>query len=50
MNEDIQKNLDITKYEPCLLISRIVISKEEISSYSKLYYPSSRYKLNSTFT
>ena len=50
VNEDIQKNLDITKYEPCLLISRIVISKEEISSYSKLYYPSSRYKLNSTFT
>lgn len=47
--EDIREFLDISKEEPCLLISRLVTSKEKIASYSKLYYPSSRYKLNSTF-
>ncbi|MCF6172534.1 MAG: GntR family transcriptional regulator [Campylobacteraceae bacterium] len=46
---DIRKFLDISIGEPCLLISRLVISKEKVASYSKLYYPSSRYKLNSTF-
>ncbi len=45
----IRENLDISRNEPCLLISRIVTSKGKIASYSKLYYPSSRYKLNSTF-
>jgi len=48
--EDIQTLLDISKNEPCLLISRVVTSSNQIASYSKLYYPSSRYKLNSTFT
>lgn len=47
VKESIQHFLDITKNEPCLLISRVVISNDEIASYSKLYYPSSRYKLNS---
>lgn len=47
VKESIQNFLDITKNEPCLLISRVVISKDEVASYSKLYYPSSRYKLNS---
>ena len=47
VNEKIQKILDIKANEPCLLISRIVYSNEEIATYSKLYYPSSRYKLNS---
>lgn len=46
--EEIEKLLDIDKNEPCLLISRIVISNKEVASYSKLHYPSSRYKLNST--
>lgn len=46
-NEKIQMLLDISKNEPCLLISRIVISNDQVASYSKLYYPSSRYKLNS---
>ena len=49
VNQEIQDYLDISKNEPCLKISRIVTSKGEIASYSKLYYPSSRYKLNSTF-
>jgi len=48
VNENIQKYLDIEATEPCLLISRIVISNEEVASYSKLFYPSSRYKLSST--
>ena len=47
--QEIQEYLDISKNEPCLKISRIVTSQGEIASYSKLYYPSSRYKLNSTF-
>jgi len=49
VDEEIQNYLDISKNEPCLKISRVVTSKDEIASYSKLYYPSSRYKLNSTF-
>jgi len=49
VNQEIQDYLDISKNEPCLKISRIVTSRGEIASYSKLYYPSSRYKLNSTF-
>ncbi len=49
VNEEIQNYLDISKNEPCLKISRVVTSKGEIASYSKLYYPSSRYKLYSTF-
>jgi GntR family histidine utilization transcriptional repressor len=49
VNQEIQDYLDITKSEPCLKISRVVTSNEEVASYSKLYYPSSRYKLNSTF-
>ncbi len=48
VKESIQKYLDITKEEPCLLISRVVTSNDEVASYSKLYYPSSRYKLNSS--
>ena len=48
VNESIQNYLDIQKEEPCLLISRVVISNKEVASYSKLFYPSSRYKLNST--
>ena len=48
-NEEIQRHLDISKNEPCLRISRVVTSKGQVASYSKLYYPSSRYKLNSTF-
>jgi GntR family histidine utilization transcriptional repressor len=49
VNQEIQDYLNISKNEPCLKISRVVTSKGEIASYSKLYYPSSRYKLNSTF-
>jgi len=49
VNQEIQDYLEITKSEPCLKISRVVTSNGEIASYSKLYYPSSRYKLNSTF-
>ena len=49
VNEEIQSYLDISSNEPCLRISRIVTSKGKIASYSKLYYPSSRYKLTSTF-
>lgn len=48
-NEILQKYLEIDKNEPCLLISRIVVSNKQIASYSKLYYPGSRYKLNSTW-
>jgi GntR family histidine utilization transcriptional repressor len=46
----IEQYLEITTYEPCLLISRAVTSRGKIATYSKLYYPSSRYKLSSTFT
>lgn len=47
VNENIQKYLDIEENEPCLLISRTVVSNDEVASYSKLFYPSSRYKLSS---
>jgi GntR family histidine utilization transcriptional repressor len=50
VSEEIQKYLDISKNEPCLKISRVVISKGQIATYSELYYPSSRYKLTSTFS
>lgn len=36
--------------EPCLLISRVVRTGDEVASYSKLYYPSSRYILKSSFS
>ncbi|WP_458699454.1 UTRA domain-containing protein [Sulfurospirillum sp. 1307] len=49
-NEEIQKYLEISKNEPCLRISRIVTSEGRVATYSKLYYPSSRYKLSSTFS
>ena len=49
VNKTIQEYLDISEFEPCLLISRTVTSNNEIASYSKLYYPSSRYKLNSSW-
>jgi len=49
VNQEILEYLEISKNEPCLKISRVVTSKGKIASYSKLYYPSSRYKLNSTF-
>ncbi len=49
VNNEIQEYLKISKNEPCLKISRVVTSKGKIASYSKLYYPSSRYKLNSSF-
>jgi len=45
----IREFLDIEANEPCLRIIRIVTSRGKIASYSKLYYPSSRYKLTSTF-
>lgn len=45
----IRKLLEIKANEPCLRITRIVTSRGKIASYSKLYYPSSRYKLTSTF-
>ena len=48
--ENVRKFLDILTNEPCLLISRLVTSKGKLASYSKLYYPSSRYKLTSTFS
>lgn len=41
--------LDLDK-EPCLLISRVVWVDAEVASYSKLYYPSSRYILKSSFS
>ncbi|PID48184.1 MAG: histidine utilization repressor [Proteobacteria bacterium] len=47
VDKNIQKYLDINENEPCLLISRTVISCGEVASYSKLFYPSSRYKLHS---
>lgn len=46
---EIKKLLEIKANEPCLRIIRIVTSNGKIASYSKLYYPSSRYKLTSTF-
>ena len=49
VDEEIQNFLKISKNEPCLKISRVVVSKGKIATFSKLYYPSSRYKLNSTF-
>lgn len=49
VDKKIQKYLQIPKTEPCLVISRIVYSKKYAGSYSKLYYPGSRYKLNSIF-
>ncbi len=49
VDKTIQEYLDINEFEPCLLISRTVTSNNEITSYSKLYYPSSRYKLNSSW-
>lgn len=48
-NCEIQKYLDIKKDEPCLLISRTVKTKKEVATFSKIYYPSSRYKLHSSF-
>ena len=36
--------------EPCLLIARVVWVGAEVASYSKLYYPSSRYILKSSFS
>ncbi len=48
-NDMLLKYLEISRDEPCLLISRIVTSQKQIASYSKLFYPSSRYKLTSTF-
>lgn len=48
-SDEIQNYLNISKNEPCLKISRVVISKGSVATYSKLYYPSSRYKLISTF-
>ena len=45
----IRKLLEIDSNEPCLRIIRIVTSEGKVASYSKLYYPSSRYKLTSTF-
>ncbi len=36
--------------EPCLLISRLVWVGDGVVSYSKLYYPSSRYILKSSFS
>ena len=49
VSHEIKEYLDISHNEPCLKISRVVTSRGEVASYSKLYYPSSRYKLNSTF-
>jgi GntR family histidine utilization transcriptional repressor len=49
-SSDIQKYLNISQNEPCLRLSRIVTSHEKVATYSKLYYPSSRYKLSSTFS
>jgi len=49
VSKRIQKILEISKNEPCLLVSRLVYSKGVAGGYSKLYYPSSRYKLNSSF-
>ena len=43
----LQKYLHITEKEACLVVSRIVISSGEVASFSKLHYPSSRYKLKS---
>lgn len=48
-SDEIKNYLEISKNEPCLRISRIVTSKGKVATYSKLYYPSSRYKLSSTF-
>lgn len=48
-SSEIKKLLEIQANEPCLRIIRIVTSRGKIASYSKLYYPSSRYKLTSTF-
>ncbi len=50
VNVEIAEYLNISKNEPCLKISRIVTSKGKIATFSELYYPSSRYKLTSTFS
>ncbi len=39
--------LEIGESEPCLAVSRVVFCNHKVASYSKLYYPSSRYKLYS---
>lgn len=46
-NAKLRNYLDIEKTDACILISRIVTSLEGVASFSKLYYPSKRYKLNS---
>ncbi len=50
VNDEIAEYLNISRNEPCLKISRIVTSKGKIATFSELYYPSSRYKLTSTFS
>jgi len=45
VNSEIQDFLEIKEKEPCLLISRVVVSNTRVASYSKLFYPTSRYKL-----
>lgn len=49
VNKKIQKFLQISKNEPCLIISRLIYSENIIANYSKLYYPGSRCKLQSSF-
>lgn len=46
-DREIQKYLQINIKEPCLLVNRRTWSKGIIVTYSRLYYPSSRYKLSS---
>lgn len=49
VNKKIQNFLQISKNEPCLVISRLIYSDNLIANYSKLYYPGSRCKLQSSF-
>jgi GntR family histidine utilization transcriptional repressor len=48
-NETVQNFLNITSFEPCLLLHRRTLSKSEIITYATLIHPGSRYKMGVEF-
>lgn len=46
----IRELLDINESEPCLALSRKTWVKGSVATFSKFYYPGSRYSLGGTFT
>jgi len=44
-----QKSLNITAFEPCLLLNRRTWSQDQIISYALLTHPGSRYKMGVNF-